>query len=272
MTEANRSQEPATASPPLTADDPLVATLRQAGCVFAEDEARLLRSAARAEADLDALVARRVAGVPLEHVVGWAEFYNLRVAVRDGVFVPRRRTELIVDEAARLTPPGATVVDVCCGSGAIGAALASLREDIELHATDVDPVAVSCARVNLAPVGGKVHAGDLFEALPTRLQGHVDVVVACAPYVPTAEIVHMPPEAREHEPTVALDGGEDGLDVVRRIAARAAQWLAPGGHLLIETSSAQADDAAEDFAAHGLAPRVVDDGEATVVIGAKMAP
>ena len=96
----------------------IVSTLRNAGCVFAEDEARLLIEAAADPAELARLVERRVAGIPLEQLLGWAEFAGLRIVVEPGVFVPRRRTELLVAEAARRAPPHATVVELCCGSGA----------------------------------------------------------------------------------------------------------------------------------------------------------
>ena len=215
---------------------------------------------------------RRVRGVPLEHVLGWAEFHGLRVVVQDGVFVPRRRTELLVERAARVTADGANVVDLWCGSGAIGLALAELRSDLHVFATDVDPAAVECARANLESVGGQVCQGDLFTPLPPRLRGTVDVVVACAPYVPTRAIHHLPPEARDHEPRAALDGGDDGLDVVRRIAEQTPEWLAPGGHLLVETGTDQADRAAAYIAEHGLSARVEDAEGATVVIGARPGP
>jgi release factor glutamine methyltransferase len=245
--------------------------LRAAGCVFAEDEARLLVSAADTPGELDALVERRAAGVPLEHVLGWAAFCGLRVAVEPGVFVPRRRTELLVRQAAALARPGAVVIDLCCGSGAVGLAVAAAlgAGQVELHAADVDPVAVRCARANLGAVGGRVHEGDLDGPLPQALRGRVDVLVANVPYVPTGELVLLPAEARLHEPRVALDGGEDGLDVLRRVVALAPRWLRPGGHLLTEASAAQAPDAAAVVAAGGLVPRVVtdDDLEATVVIG-----
>src|SRR5664279_5756893 len=123
----------------------LVARLRAAGCVFAEDEARLLQSAAADPASLEAMVVRRVAGEPLEYVLGWAEFCGLRIAVDATVFVPRQRTEFLVREAAALLRaacdrPGRAgrmpvVLDMCCGSGAIGAALATVAGDIELYAT-----------------------------------------------------------------------------------------------------------------------------------------
>jgi release factor glutamine methyltransferase len=247
----------------------IVARLRAAGCVFAEDEARLLLSAARTPSDLAAMVERRAAGLPLEQVLGWAEFCGLRVAVVPGVFVPRRRTEFLVREAAALLRPAAVVVDLCCGSGAVAAALAAALSSIEVYAADIDPAAVRCARRNLVPAGGLVYEGDLDEPLPVGLRGRVDVLVANAPYVPTEAIGLMPPEARLHEPRVALDGGPDGLDVQRRVIAVAPRWLAPGGHLLIETSEQQAPHTAEAFVRRGLLARVArsDELSATVVIG-----
>ncbi|MCX4551526.1 putative protein N(5)-glutamine methyltransferase [Streptomyces sp. NBC_01267] len=249
----------------------VVSRLRAAGCVFAEDEAQLLLSTAGSPAELAAMVDRRVAGLPLEHVLGWAEFRGLRIAVDPGVFVPRRRTEFLVEQAVALAPPGAVVVDLCCGSGALGAALVSSLEGAELYAADVDPVAVRCARRNVAAAGGRVYEGDLYDPLPASLRGRVDVLLANVPYVPTEEIELLPTEARVHEARVALDGGADGLDVLRRVTAAALPWLAPGGHLLFETSERQAPRAVETVTDAGLVPRVATDEElyATVVIGAR---
>ncbi|NYI03520.1 release factor glutamine methyltransferase [Allostreptomyces psammosilenae] len=255
-----------------------MARLRAAGCVFAEDEARLLLSTAATPAELDAMVERRVAGLPLEHVLGWAEFRGLRIAVDPGVFVPRRRTEFLVEQAVTLaraagSGPRPVVVDLCCGTGALGAALVAAVDGAELHAADVDPAAVRCARRNLAAVGGRVYQGDLYRPLPAALRGGVDVLVANAPYVPTAAIGFLPPEARLHEPMVALDGGPDGLDVQRRVIAGATEWLAPGGHLLVEASPRQAPSSMELMAGAGLLVRRADSEEldATVVIGTRPA-
>jgi release factor glutamine methyltransferase len=247
----------------------LVAQLRAAGCVFAEDEAALLLDAGRAGADLDGLVERRIAGEPLEHVLGWAEFCGLRVAVEPGVFGPRRRTELVVREAVALAPPTAVVVDLCCGSGAVGMAVAAALGDVELHAVDVDPAAVRCARRNLP--GAPVYEGDLFDPLPVRLRGRVDVLVANVPYVPTEAIAAMPSEARLHEPRFALDGGADGLDLLRAVSAQASQWLASRGHLLVEVSEEQSALARRILSGDGLLARVAADDElgATAVIGTR---
>ncbi|TQS17520.1 HemK family protein methyltransferase [Microbispora hainanensis] len=268
---------------------PIVARLRAAGCVFAEDEARLLVTAARTPAELDDMVDRRARGLPLEHVVGWAEFCGLRLAVDPGVFVPRPRSEFLVRQAIALARPGAVVVDLCCGSGALGAALAAAVGPVELHAVDVEPAAVRCARRNLATVGGTViggrgtggtvigggvYEGDLYAALPAGLRGRVDVLLASPPYVPTEAIGLLPPEARVHEPQVALDGGADGLDIVRRVIEGADGWLAPGGHLLVETSEAQARQTADAVARAGLTARLTYDEEldATTVIGTRPGP
>jgi release factor glutamine methyltransferase len=250
----------------MTSSDPLVARLRAAGCVFAEEEAALLREASGDSVDLlEAMAARRIAGGPLETVVGWAEFAGIRVACAAGVFVPRRRTELMVRLAAGRLPAGATVLDLGCGTGAIGAAVAARAAGLEVWAVDVDPAAVDCARRNLP--AERVLLGDLYEPLPGDLR--FDVILANAPYVPTDEIALMPPEAREHEHRVALDGGPDGLDVQRRAIADARGRLVPGGAILVESGRRQSDTTASLMRAAGLAARVETDDDigGTVVVG-----
>nr|WP_256103633.1 putative protein N(5)-glutamine methyltransferase [Streptomyces sp. ODS05-4] len=237
--------------------------------MFAEEEAALLIAAARTPQELREMVERRASGRPLEHVIGWAEFRGLRIGVDEGVFVPRRRTEFLVERAAALAPAtGAVVVDLCCGSGALGAALARSLDGPELHAADIDPVAVRCARRNVEGLG-LVHEGDLYEPLPQALRGRVDVLLANVPYVPSEEVDLLPVEARVHEARVALDGGRDGLDVLRRVAAGAGGWLAPGGSLLFETSERQVPAATAVVTAGGLVASVAtcEDLWATVVVG-----
>jgi release factor glutamine methyltransferase len=306
------SESFSTPIPAEPAREGLIARLRAAGCVFAEDEAALLLASAGDPAELERMTARRVAGQPLEHVLGWAEFGGQRIAVDDGVFVPRRRTEFLVDLATALATDRATdrasgaatavetdpaiglatergpggrdaadlpratvVVDLCCGSGALGAVLATRlgTAGTELHAADVDPAAVRCARRNLAPLGGQAHEGDLYEALPAGLRGRVNILLANAPYVPTAAIGLLPPEARDHEPSVALDGGTDGLSVLRRVIQGAGDWLAAGGHLLVESSDRQSPDLVAAFAGVGLSIRAVhsDEHDVTVVIATRPA-
>ena len=248
----------------------LVARLRAAGCVFAEDEAALLTSAAGGSA-LERLVARRVAGEPLEQVLGWEEFCGLRIAVAPGVFVPRRRTEFLASLAAASARIGAVVVDLCCGTGAVGVAVATAVPGVRLWAADVDPAAAACARRNVGPVGGAVVCGDLFAPLPAELRGRVGVLAVNAPYVPSGAIGLMPPEARDHEAHVALDGGDDGVAVHRRVAAAAPEWLAPDGTLLIETSEDQAGLTAAACRGAGLVPvvRRDEDRDATVVLATR---
>jgi release factor glutamine methyltransferase len=248
----------------------LVLALRAAGCVFAEDEAALLVAEASSPAGLERMVERRIAGEPLEVILGWAEFRGLRVAIDPGVFVPRHRTEFLVELAVGLATGSAVVVDLCCGSGALGMAFAAAVPDARLYAAELEPAAVACARGNLRGLG-EVFEGDLFDPLPTELRGSVDLLLVNAPYVPTAEVDRMPPEARLHEPLIALDGGVDGLDIHRRVAAEASAWLQPGGILLIETSDRQRDEAIAIFERNGLLARseFSKDYEATVVLGTR---
>jgi release factor glutamine methyltransferase len=241
----------------------VVARLRAAGCVWAEDEATLLVEAAGSAAELDEMVARRAFGEPLELVLGWVEFLGRRLVVAPGVFVPRRRTELLArtarehvaarsDVRAGAAP---VVVEMCCGVAPVAASLEGVGARV--HGADISHVALDCARAN-AP-SATLHLGDLVDALPPSLRGRVDVLAANAPYVPTDRIADMPPEARDHEPRAALDGGPDGVDLHRRLAAAATGWLAPGGALLIETSPAQAPLTTGAMAAAGLEVDVVVD-------------
>jgi release factor glutamine methyltransferase len=254
----------------------VVDLLRSVGCVFAEEEAQLLLSEASSPATLTEWIRRRMSGEPLEYVVGWAAFSGLRITVDPGVFVPRRRTELVVSEAVALlekrraagVAPG-VLVDLCCGSGAVGLAVASHIQVRELHAADIDPVAVECARRNLAGVEGQAHRGDLYAALPCRLRRQVQLIVVNAPYVPTDALPTMPPEARNYEPRISLDGGPDGLGLHRRIISGVGPWLSRTGHIVIEASERQAPGTAALMAAAGLSARIVhsDELDGTVVIG-----
>ena len=258
-----------TASHPLTEAE-LVVALRASGCVFAEDEAALLIAEASSESELQRMADRRIGGEPLEVILGWAEFRGIRVGIDAGVFVPRYRTGFLVELAVALANPAPTVIDLCCGSGALGMAFAAVVPGTRLFATDIEPAAIACARRNLAGIG-EVFEGDLFAPLPRGLMGGTELLLVNAPYVPTAEIDRMPPEARLYEPLIALDGGDDGLDIHRRVAAAAREWLRPGGTVLIETSDRQRDVAAKIFERNGLTPRVAhsDDYDATVVSGSR---
>jgi release factor glutamine methyltransferase len=247
--------------------DDIVARLRAAGCVFAEDEAALIAAhEPRAEAR-EALVARREAGEPLETILGWVAFAGLRLEVAPGVFVPRRRTELVARLAIEALPQGGTLVDLCCGVGAIAAAVANARADVRVIAADIDPLAVEVAARNLAPYNGEA----LVSTMDAGVVGPAEVVAACPPYVPTDEIAFMPSEARDFEPALALDGGANGTDLQAAVFAAAARLLQPGGVAIVETSEAQAGLTAQRAIEAGLVPRVArDEGlGATVIVAAR---
>lgn len=274
----------------------LTSALRAAGCVYAEEEAAILVQAAGSRTELASMLAQRIRGFPLEHLVGWAEFCGMRIIVAPGVFVPRRRSEFLVHQAlagiaghagmaglaGSVGSAGSgelagrirqgrplKILDLCCGSGAVGAALAHELHGCELHAADLDPAALSCAAKNIAAYHGEVYCGDLFDPLPETLRGSLDVIVANAPYVPTDAIRFMPQEARMHEPTAALDGGVDGLDLQRGIAVQAPLWLRAEGLLLLEISARQAESSAALLIAHGFAASVSHSEyfDSTVVTG-----
>jgi release factor glutamine methyltransferase len=237
--------------------------------VFAEDEATVLLETATSQRELSQLLARRTSGEPLEQVVGWVQFGDQRVCVAPGVFVPRQRSRLLAARAVLAARQRAhpVVVELCCGTAAIAAAVGVAVPQAQLYATDLDERAVACARTNLQPLGGCVLHGDLFAALPSQLLRRVDVLVANAPYVPTGELGFLPIEARKHEPRSALDGGPLGLTVLFRIITGASGWLARAGVLLVECSTAQVDGVVDAMRAEALATRVItdDDFAATVV-------
>jgi release factor glutamine methyltransferase len=246
--------------------DHLVSRLRAAGCVYAEDEARLLVESADGPDELEGMVARRVAGEPLEYVLGWTWFCGLRIAVDPGVFVPRRRSEFLVAQAVALAPSRPVVVDLCCGTGALGAAVAAAVPGCELHTADIDPVAVACAGRN---VSGPVYQGDLFDALPDALRGRVNLLLANVPYVPSEDIALLPREAQGYEARIALDGGADGLHLLRRVGAAAPDWLARTGCVLFETAEHQVTGAVAALAVAGLTAWAAHSAEfdTAVVIG-----
>lgn len=198
-------------------------------------------------------------------MLGWVAFRGRRLLVRPGVFVPRRRTELLAHAAGEHARPDAVLLELCCGVGPVGA---TVRAG-EIHLADLDPAALECARVNVPT--GQVHLSDLYADLPPTIKGRVDVLAANAPYVPSDQVALMPPEARDHEPVLALDGGPDGVDLHRRIAAEAMDWLAATGVLMIETSVSQASLTAQAMHEAGFATAVVTDPdiEACVVVGSR---
>jgi release factor glutamine methyltransferase len=196
-------------------------------------------------------------------VVGWVRFGDRVVGVAAGVFVPRQRSQLLATHAllAARQHPRPVVVELCCGAAPIATVVAAEMTNAAVFASDVDDRAVVCARTNLAPLGATVVRGNLYSALPPDLHGGIDVLVANAPYVPSAELQYLPTEARDHEPRIALDGGADGLTLLRAVIAGAEQWLGPRGVLLMECSSAQAGSVVAEADAHGLVGRVIADQE-----------
>lgn len=235
--------------------DPLVTALRHAGCVFAEEEASILRASAFDAAELDRLLRARVHGAPLEQLVGWVDFRGLRLQVGPRVFVPRQRTTLLADIAidairSRTEFPAARFVEAFAGVAPIAASVLAEPMPVEVFATDIDAESLRHARANLGAAAG-LHRCSVLEGLPTDLAGRVDVVAAVPPYVPLGEAGLLPREARDSEPPHALFGGEDGLDHARALMAQALRWLAPGGTLLLEMHGSQAAAARGAGERHG---------------------
>lgn len=252
------------ANPP---DAGLVARLRAAGCVFAQEEAALLSAVPAGQRA--AALARRVAGEPLEHVLGWAEIAGVRIAVAPGVFIPRRRTELLIDHAAHHLTGSGVLLDLCCGSGAVARVLAERRRPARVHASDIDPVAVAVARENLAG-WGTVSRADVVDGVPVDLRGRVSVLTANVPYVPSGEVALLPREARLYEPAHTYDGGPDGLRLLRRVLLAAREWLAPAGVTLSEVAVHQGEAALAAARAAGLTARLdVAQESGTAVLSAR---
>jgi len=200
-------------------------------------------------------IERRAAGEPLQYVTGEMPFRHIVLKVRPGVFIPRPETEVLVDEALAalegVSDP--VVVDLCTGSGAIAISIAHERPDARVYATEIAEETASVARENAERCGVSdrvtVLTGDLFAPLPEELRGIVHVVASNPPYIPTADLAGLPTEVGGFEPRVALDGGPDGLDAVRRIVADARSWLAPGGTLVVETDTSTVKTAVNEMAA-----------------------
>ncbi len=223
----------------------LVERLAAAGCIAPDAEARELLHDGPDVVELESRLRRREAGEPLAWITGRMSFGGLEVHVAQGVYVPRVQTEELARRAAAVLPVRGAAVDLCTGSGAVATWMQRARPEAFVVGVDVDPVAVRCAARN----GVRAVVGDL--ATPLHLVGGVDVVTAVAPYVPTGERRLLPADVQRHEPAHALDGGDDGLAVVRRVVAHAATLLRTGGHLLLELGGAQDLALAPDLARHG---------------------
>lgn len=207
--------------------------LAAAGCVAAREEAEELVAGAAGDGDvLERAIARREQGEPLAWITGWTSFCGRRLRVDGGVYVPRPQSEELARRAAALLPAGGAAADLCTGAGAIAFHLRGEVPGASVVGVDRDPAAVACARRN----GVAAVRGELGEPLRP---GAFDVVTAVAPYVPTGEMAFLPADVLRYEPPAALDGGVDGLDVVRRVVAAAARLLRPGGFVVLELGGEQ---------------------------------
>ncbi|HEY7072978.1 MAG TPA: HemK family protein methyltransferase, partial [Acidimicrobiales bacterium] len=226
----------------------LVERLEVAGCVAAGEEADELLAAVPDAATLEAWVRRREQGEPLAWITGTTWFCGRPLAVDAGLYVPRYQTEELATRAAAHLPAGGRAADLCTGTGAVAAHLAASVPGAAVVGVDVDPRAAACARRNRVPVV----VGDL--AGPPLRPGAFDLVTAVAPYVPTDALGLLPADVQRYEPRRALDGGADGLDLVRRVVAAAAGLLRPGGRLLLELGGDQDAALAPALAAAGFEP------------------
>lgn len=211
----------------------------------------------------DALVARRAAREPLQHLTGTAAFRHVELSVGPGVFVPRPETELLAGwaiEAARLSQHenrSCRVVDLCTGSGAIAKAVAHEVPEADVHAVELDPSAFAWAERNLEGTGVDLRQGDMATAFE-ELAGTVDVVVCNPPYIPLEAWESVALEARDHDPHLALFSGQDGLDAMRLLEQRASLLLRPGGVVGAEHADAQGESAPGVFRARPHWREVVD--------------
>ncbi len=204
---------------------------------------------ARQQAEFDELLARRVAREPLQHLTGSAAFRHVELQVGPGVFLPRPETELLAGwaiERAGAAEAGAVVVDLCCGSGAIALSVADEVPGAEVHAVELDPSAHAWAERNLVDSGVVLRLGDMADAFP-ELDARVDVVVCNPPYIPLEAWASVEPEARDHDPALALWSGEDGLDAIRVLESTASRLLRPGGWVGTEHADVQGESAAQVF-------------------------
>lgn len=202
------------------------------------------------EAAYDALVERRSAREPLQHLTGTTSFRHVDLAVGPGVFCPRPETELLAGWAIEHAGPGAVVVDLCTGSGAIARSVVDEAPGAEVHAVELDPAAHAWAERNLAGTAVDLRLGDMADAF-ADLDGCVDVVVCNPPYVPLEAYDGVAPEARDHDPALALWSGDDGLDAMRVLERVAARLLRPGGVVGAEHADVQGASAVSVLAATG---------------------
>lgn len=212
--------------------------LIEAGCIAAGEEAdQLIQAAAGDPCVLDDLIARRTEGEPIAWLTGAVTFCGVDLLVAPGVYVPRWQTEPLARRAATLLPSKGVAADLCTGVGAIAAVLADAVPTGRVVATELDRQAVQCARRN----GVEVFEGYLDDPLPRELEHRIDVLTAVVPYVPTDSLRLLPRDVQAFEPRLALDGGVDGTDLLVEVMRRSADWLRPGGWLLLELGGDQAE-------------------------------
>jgi release factor glutamine methyltransferase len=223
----------------------VVERLEAAGCVAADGEAADYVFLAPDQPTLEAWLRRREAGEPSAWITGTVVFCGRPLHVDPGVFVPRDQTEELARRAAALLPDGGRALDLCTGAGAVAAHLRAEVPAAAVIGVDLDHRAAACARRN----GVAAMVADLDTAVSPRRA--FDVVTAVAPYVPTTDLRLLPADVQRYEPRLALDGGGDGLDLVRRVVAAAAGVLRPGGWLLVEVGGDQDAALAPTLAAHG---------------------
>ena len=204
-------------------------------------------------ADARALVKRRGQREPLQYILGSTSFCGLEMEVNPHVLIPRPETEILAECAWKRLESTATakpvILDLCAGSGCLGVAIAAHCHKAVIHGVDISGDALDVARRNAKRHGLSERVaffqGDLFHAVPHGIR--YDLIATNPPYIPTNDVATLQPEVREHEPMCALDGGADGLTIIRRIAAEAPEFIAPGGWLLLEFSDGQGDAARELF-------------------------
>ena len=200
------------------------------------------------EAELNtvrAMVVRRAAREPLQHITGSTSFCGLEMKCSRAALVPRPETELVAERAwqflSTLNSQLSTALDLGTGTGCIAIAIAKKAPAITVHAIDVSAEALALARENAAvhQVSDRItfHEGDAFAALPSPMQ--FDLIVSNPPYIAAEEIATLSPEVRDFDPRLALDGGADGLDFYRRLATEAGAFLKPGGKLMLEFGDGQ---------------------------------
>ena len=239
--------------------DRVLGVLRDGGVETAHNEARWILEAAAGQTrtelalqpDLDSAVEqraleyarRRADGEPLQYVTGVAGFRRLDLAVGPGVFVPRPETELVVEKAMSRLPQGGTIIDVGTGSGAIALSIGDERPDARVLATETSPAALEWVRRNQVALNSSIEIieTDLLDDIPDEFRGEVDVIVSNPPYVAETQRGILPDDVVDHEPHVALFGGNEGTDIIDRLASSARDWLKPGGWLVLEMGAAQGE-------------------------------